>query len=273
MRAQLRSAWRTLGLGVLMAATGGSWARTADARTVYFPHQDERFLHAHQRDGGAAFVPAGAGADNPIPLVVFLHGINSTSQKHLWLGGGGRDLRPLVRGLIKSQRVGPLVLAGPSHTKNARLARKVWEGFELNAFVDDVVQATSGMVTIDRSRVVLAGHSGAGCNPNGGLAADFWSTGAPPPLALVSIDPCLDATMGDAFARRPVEVPLLLWWQSAIWAREPELFVAALERDRPQERVDRVQELPATGRNPHAAILPIALEKALRRLFGADTHH
>jgi hypothetical protein len=238
------------------------------AKTLYFPHQDARFLYRFQHDGGAAVVPEGVTSDQPLPLVVFLHGTNPSGDPHMWLGGGGRDLRPLVKRMIESGQVKPFVLAAPSHTKNAGLAFKVWQGFDLNAFVDDVVQATTGVVQLDRTRVVLAGHSGAGCNPEGGLAADFWSAGVPLPLALVSIDPCLDGKMGGAFARRPTEVPLLVWWQPAIWSREPAKFEAALVRDKPQERIDRLLQLPPTGSNPHEAILPVALQSALRELFG-----
>jgi hypothetical protein len=245
-------------------------APSAEAKTLYFPHQDTRFLYQFQRNGGAALVPEGVDPATPLPIVVFLHGTNTTAETHLWFGGAGKDLRPLVRRLIDDGHVRPFVLAAPSQTKNAGLARKVWQGFDLNLFVDDVVQATAGQVTIDRQRVVLAGHSGAGCNPSGGLAADFWSAGAPLPLALVSVDPCLDHKMGGAFARRPVEVPLLLWWQPALWTREPAKFAAALSSNKPEQRVDRVHQLPPMGRNPHEAILPVALESALRELFGTQ---
>lgn len=211
----------------------------------------------------------GNGAESePLPVVVFLHGTNPSSEPHMWLGGGGRDLRPLVKRLIDAGQVEPFVLAAPSQTKNAGLAATVWQDFDLNSFVEDVVRATEGKARIDRKRVVLAGHSGAGCNPKGGLAGDFWSAGVPLPLALVSIDPCLDRKMGAAFARRPTEVPLLLWWQPAIWVRQPAEFQAALLRDKPEERVDRVRELPPMGPNPHEAILPVAFENALRELFG-----
>ncbi len=254
-------------LGVALGLASAVSAAAPAPETLYFPHRDEHFLYPHQKNGGAAVVPARVDASAPLPVVVFLHGTNSTSQPHLWLGGGRRDLRPLVQRLIQSGSVEPFVLAAPSQTKNAWLARSVWQDFDLNAFVDDVARATEGKVTIDRERVVLAGHSGAGCNPSGGLAADFWSAGGPLPLALISIDPCLDRKMGGALARRPTEVPLWLWWQSAIWEREPAKFQAALARDKPEERVDRVLKLPPMGVNPHEAILPVALESALRELF------
>jgi Alpha/beta hydrolase family len=243
----------------------------AHAKTLYFPHQDAKLLYRFQKNGGAAVLPDQARPEGEaLPLVVFLHGTNPTSEPHMWLGGLGRDLRPLVKKLIDGGQVQPFVLAGPSQTKNAGLAATMWQEFDLSTFVDDVVRATDGLVRIDRKRVVLAGHSGAGCNPRGGLASDYWSAGSPLPLALVSIDPCLDRKMGGAFARRPSEVPLLLWWQPAIWTRQPAKFEAALLREKPEQRVDRVRELPPMGANPHEAILPIALESALRELLGAE---
>ena len=254
--------------GVALAALSCAFTAPAQAKTTYFKHDDGRFLYRYQRNGGAAVVPDGASAEQRLPLVVFLHGTNPTSEPHLWMGGGGKDLRPLIARLIGSGAVKPFVLAAPSQTKNAGLAAKVWQDFDLNRFVEDVMKATDGQVVIDRDQVVLAGHSGAGCNPSGGLATDFWSAGTPLPLALVSVDPCLDRKMGGAFARRPTEVPLLLWWQPAIWVREPAKFTAALSRDKPEQRVDRVLELPPMGANPHDAILPVALESALRELFG-----
>ena len=79
--------------------------------------------------------------------------------------------------------------------------------------------------------------------------------------------------MGGAFARRPTEVPLLLWWQPAIWVRQPAKFEAALFLDKPEDRVDRLRELPPMGANPHEAILPIAFESALRELFATEADY
>jgi hypothetical protein len=257
-------------LHALAALVAVSFSATAEAKTLYFQHDDARLMHRFQRKGGAALVPESVSPEQKLPLVVFLHGTNPTSEPHLWMGGGGKDLRPLARRLIDSGKVQPFVLAAPSQTKNAGLAATVWQDFDLNRFVEDVAAATNGEVQIDRERVVLAGHSGAGCNPKGGLASDFWSAGAPLPLALVSIDPCLDRKMGGALGRRPADVPLLLWWQPAIWVRQPAKFTAALSLGKPESRVDRVLELPPMGANPHDAILPVALESALRELFGVE---
>jgi hypothetical protein len=91
-------------LGILAGAAALGWAAPAAAKTTYFPHQDARFLYRFQRNGGAVVVPEGARASQTeaLPLVVFLHGTNPTSELHMWLGGTGRDLRPLVKRLIDS---------------------------------------------------------------------------------------------------------------------------------------------------------------------------
>src|SRR5688572_27410524 len=55
-------------LGLL---AGGLVAPSAEAKTLYFPHQDARFLYQFQRNGGAAYVPDGMDTSTPLPLVVF----------------------------------------------------------------------------------------------------------------------------------------------------------------------------------------------------------
>jgi hypothetical protein len=87
---------------------------------------------------------------------------------------------------------------------------------------------------------------------------------------LASIDPCLDDEMGGAFAQRPSEVPLFVWWQSAIGEREPEAFWGALVTGKTDERVDHMSRLLAQGPNPHEAIVPPAFEKLLRVVLPSD---
>ena len=77
----------------------------------------------------------------------------------------------------------------------------------------------------------------------------------------------LDEEMGGAFAKRPAQIPLLVWWQSAIWPRDPDAFWAALIAGKPAERVDRLTKLPARGPNPHDAIVPLAFDNMLRELL------
>lgn len=252
----------------LLLAGQPAWAGPAPLKvqTRYFPFEDQRYLNRYERLSGAVLLPDVDSAVR-LPLIVLLHGVNPGGELHLWLGGGARDLRPLATSLMQSAKVTPFVLAAPSQTRAARSADSLWEGFDLGSFVQAVADASAGAVEIDREHVVLMGHSGAGCNPSGGLASAFWADGTPIPRALVSIDPCLDAEMGTAMSKRPASVPLLLWWQSVIWPRDPLAFWAALTLNDDGQRIDRMQELEVAGVNPHEAIVPVAFERSVRELF------
>ena len=107
---RLRRLWRTTAAWAAAAASCGL-TTSAEAETVYFQHEDARFLHRYQRNGGAAVVPEGVPAAQALPLVVFLHGTNPTSEPHLWMGGGSKDLRPLAtrpyRSLIVTANASP----------------------------------------------------------------------------------------------------------------------------------------------------------------------
>lgn len=260
----------TLARGLRVAAVLGTVAlpRMAHAApdTVYFPHADAEYLYPGQKNGGAALVPEHP-ADAALPLIVFLHGTNPDGDLHFWFGGGGRDLRPVAAQLYRSATVKPFIFAGPSQTRAARHGRKLWNQFNLDGFVEDVARALDGRAKIDRESVVFVGHSGAGCNFTGGLATDFWSRGSVRPLALVAVDPCLDAGTGAALSRRPSSVPLWLMWQAAVWPRDPGAFRHALAAQRPPGRVDRIEKVHVAGPDPHEAILPLALERAARELF------
>ena len=268
----LRLLARARSLGLTLALTVGLHCRVAlstnssSSTTVYFAHKDSTYLNPGQRAGGAALVPERVGPD-PLPLLVFLHGTNPNGDLHLWLGGGGRDLRPVARRLYRSKKLQSFVLAGPSQTHAAKHGRTLWQGFDLDTFVEDVARALDGKATIDRGAVVFFGHSGAGCSAQGGLASDFWSQARVFPRMLVAVDPCLDARSGAAFSRRPAGVPLWVMWQSAMWPREPAIFRQTLKKGRPEGRVDRVEALSVVGANAHDAILPVALERAASELF------
>lgn len=258
--------WRGFWLSTALALAISLVSNVGLAATLHFPYADADYLYPGQHDGGAALVPEDPGQE-PLPLVVFLHGVNPRRDMHLWLGGGEHDLRPVAQRLYRSKSVRPFILAGPSQTRSAQTGRMLWTNFDLAGFVADVARAVDGRATVDRDSVVFVGHSGAGCSARGGLASDFWSRNGPLPLALIAVDPCLDANQGRALSRRPASVPLWLMWQSAVWPRHPVAFRRALSQDRSPERVDRIEELRATGANPHDTILPMALEKAARELF------
>jgi hypothetical protein len=143
----------------------------------------------------------------------------------------------------------------------------LWTRFDLDRFVADVERALGGRAAVDPEAVIVLGHSGAGCNASGGLTTDFWSQGRIAPRSLVSIDPCLDEELGHAVARRPSTVPLWVMWQAREWPRQLGAFERALSAHEAPGRLDRIEKMDVTGPNPHEAILPLALERAVRELL------
>jgi hypothetical protein len=128
----------------------------ASVETAYFEHEDERYLYPSQRHGGVALVPAGTPGRR-LPLLVFLHGSNPAQALHFWMGGGGRDLRPVVGQLLASKRVKPFIFAGPSQTKAAAHGRNLWTHFDLDRFVGDVERGLDGRAIVDPDSVIEMG--------------------------------------------------------------------------------------------------------------------
>ena len=210
----------------------------------FFPYHDAQYLSPGQSLGGQAYVPPGA-RDNA-RLLVFLHGNNDGGMLHGGMGATdtGYDLRPLVPS--------DTIVAAPSQTRNASGAG-LWAGFNLDEFVAAVEAATGA--TIDRSRVVLMGHSGAGCSSVGGLLAPL---GTIKPQLVAVVDVCAGPTYGDYFGKLGEQVPVSVFYQTKSWARDFAGFQAALKGRATMEEI-----VPPASGNPHDAIVPIAVSKVL----------
>jgi hypothetical protein len=227
--------------------------RASAGTTVHFPYEDDRYLLPSQHDGGTVYVPDSASAaDRPVPIVVFLHGINPEGDLHVWMEGD-HDLRPVVDALT-SGGVEPFVLAAPSQTKEAGRGRYLWPDFDVDDFVAHASRAASRHVDVDMHRVYVVGHSGAGCNTDGGIAAAAHATRARV-RGVLAVDTCMDQDAGGALARIPPRVPVWVTWQNQTWPRDVDEFRDALGSA--ALRV-RIQRLDVHGPDPHEAIVPRA---------------
>src|SRR5581483_3757784 len=103
--------------------------------------------------------------------------------------------------------VGAFVVAAPSQTKDALTPATLWNDLDLDDFAAKTASAVAASVEIDRDRVYVIAHSGAGCNPSGGITRAARAH----VRAVMALDTCLDEESGKSFA------PLTrLWvlWQS-----------------------------------------------------------
>jgi hypothetical protein len=105
----------------------------------------------------------------------------------------------------------------------------MWQDFDLDDFVAAVDAALGPRAEVDRDAVIVLGHSGAGCNPNGGLQRVARAASNVVPRALLAIDTCMDEESGAALGSAPSSARVLVRWQSEIWPRPLDRFRAAFK--------------------------------------------
>jgi hypothetical protein len=235
-------------------------AAAAASASVTFPFDDARYLQPGEKEGGLVH-RTDEGASGALPLVVYLHGTNEKGPLHRGLGAPGFDLRKTIETLD----LPPLLIAGPSTTKDAWTGSKLWPDFDLTRFVDAVDGALPSGVKADRARVILAGHSGAGCNQTGGLLSRAGLS----PFAILAIDTCLDADFGRAFGEAASRAPVHVFWQES-WPRDvagfEAAFTEALQKD--SARRGTIERVDVQGPNPHEDIVPLTIARMLPELLG-----
>jgi hypothetical protein len=226
---------------------------------------------------GRAFVhtsAAAAGPATPLPIVVFIHGLNTDRIKYRWIGGGNEgDVRRILADLLESGRIPPTLIAAPSSIIPAAVTNAVtsWPAFDLDRFLDLTAERLAGVATLDRSRVIVAGHSGAGCNPNGGLPAAIH--GKTRPLAALSIDTCMLPSVAVELARAHPSTHVIVSWQTQTWAKRPiagfkSAFLKEVALTPPSPGVLReLEHATPTEPMPHDAMVPLTFKTWLPKLL------
>jgi len=245
-----RSGMRTTLLSIVAALTIST---TASASDVTFAFDDARLLRENETEGGLVHT-YGTGVE--APLVVFLHGVNDGGLVHRGLGAGTFDVRAIVDELIDEGLIEPPVLAGPSQTRDAWSGAKLWNGLDLGAFVDATERASG--TKIDRARVILVGHSGAGCNTGGGLLGPMTSVR---PLAIIALDPCMDERFARAWVSAADVSPIHIAYQDLIWPREYAAFKAVIDGTKGKPIAITRHNAPTA--NPHEEVVRLGLRAAL----------
>ena len=169
---------------------------------------------------GRAFVHSSIATvtEKPAPILVFLHGMNTELIKYRWMGGGQEgDVRRIVAELMEAGSITPMIVAAPSSIDPVTASNAVllWPAFDLDGFLDRTSARLHGIATIDRSRVVVVGHSGAGCNIRGGLATALRAKTVP--FADLVVDTCMATDFAKDLAHAPPATNVVVSWQSMSW--------------------------------------------------------
>jgi hypothetical protein len=239
-------------------------------KSIDFAFHDEEYLLPRHHAGGRAYVPKQVTSDEPVPLVVFLHGVNRRNRLHLWLGSGPADLRARMDKWIARGDLPPAVLAAPSQTRDALWPGMLWSGIDLDEFVAAAERAVAGRARIARDQVIVAGHSGAGCNLTGGILRIAAARGAIRPIGIVALDTCLDADVGQALGRANESTRIAAYWQSVIWKRKVVDFAIGfgLVRQEYPPGNDWFEHVHPRGRRPHDALVAPSLLEAISVMLG-----
>ncbi len=229
-----------------------------------FEFEHRRYMFSREAPGSIAHVAGGQPGES-LPLVVFLHGMNADRDVHLWMGGGPGNLREHVDSWVRAGDVTPLILAAPTHTRYALAANLMWPDFDLSEFITATETALGGRAHVDTSRVIVVGHSGAGCNPRGGIFSPEVIKHPDRVSAVVAIDSCVDEDVTPTFQALARGTRVLYFWQPA-WSRPVDDLAKIC--DAPGASCS-VQEISGLHGNPHNTVLPVALGRALVELLPA----
>ncbi len=212
---------------------------------------------------GRAWIPPQvlATPDAPHPLIVFMHGLNKDRVPFRWMGvPADPDFRELVGTLTDAGRIEAPIVVAPTTTFECDVPRSMWPGFDLPWFLDLAIRNVEPRATVDRTRVLLVGHSGAGCNTTGGMAR---AVGSGVPLrAVLVIDTCMDPPAGPLFARAAPDTDVVITWQPFTWKRPVQEFTAgflqASESTGARGARSVIRYAPS-GSNQHNAMVELSL--------------
>jgi hypothetical protein len=219
-----------------------------------------------------AYAPPQASArGKPVPLIVFLHGTNKKLVKYRWMGGGiDPDLRFMFDDLIKRGVIEPVAVAAPTSIVKSQVLHSSWDYFDVDKFVELTAKALEGTVEIDTSRIIVAGHSGAGCSTEGGLAA--LAATKRRLLGVFSIDTCMRDWLAKRLAQIDKRTHVIVSYQTTSWTDRPfdefrKTFARAVGKRPPESGVLRTIEELRASQAAHQATVALSFEKWLPKLL------
>ena len=246
-----------------------------DGTTVDYAYDGKDIGHTERAWLGRAFVHKKAAADpeKALPLLVFVHGLNTELIKYRWFGGGNEgDVRRIVQELIEAGQVPPMIVAAPSTVtpQNAVVAATSWMGFDLDHFVAKTEEALKGKAKIDKTKILVAGHSGGGCNIKGGIATALKAKNL---HTVMSIDTCMGTDLATALAQAKRSTNVVVSWQAITWQTRPlKDFRTVFEREVKKTPADSgilraLDFMTPTIPSPHDAMVSLTLKKYLPMLL------
>lgn len=247
-----------------------------DGQTIDYAWDGKDIGHPERAWLGRSFVHRTVAADpaKPRPLLVFIHGLNSERIRYRWMGGGNEgDVRRIVANLIEAGKIPPMIVAAPSSIVLASVTNAVtsWPAFDLDRFITHTRNALGGVATIDTTRIIVAGHSGGGCNAKGGMASAISAKN--PVFAAFAIDTCMLLDFAEVLAGARSDTHVVVSWQTQSWAKRPfdmfrSRFTSLVKKNPPASGFLReLEHVRVTEPMAHDAMVGITLGRWLPTLL------
>lgn len=235
---------------------------------IEFPFDDELQLMPGETNAGKVWRSRGLPYDGgAVPLVIFVHGIVFDGLRHHWLTvdpAGPWDARPFLANLVDAGEIAPMIAAVPSQTRDATDPGHLFVDLDFDRFVDAVEKAIAPHQRVDRTRIVVVGHSGAACDPNASfttLRAKSFTT-----RAFFAIDGCMTASSARTLVSSNAR-DVFVVYQETIWNERPfaefrATWTEELEHHWPRgqrvlERIEPISE------NAHLALVELTMRRWL----------
>jgi pimeloyl-ACP methyl ester carboxylesterase len=251
-----------------------------DGQTIDYAWDGKDIGHRERAWLGRSFVHRTLASDpaKPRPLLVFIHGLNTERIRYRWMGGGNEgDVRRIMSTLMESGKIPPMIVAAPSSIVLDSVTNAVtsWPAFDLDRFITHTRDALAGVATIDTSRIIVAGHSGGGCNAKGGMATAISAKNHV--YAALAIDTCMLLDFADVLASAPSDTHVVVAWQSQSWSKRPfdlfrTQFTSSVKKNPPAAGFLReLEHVRVKEPSPHDAMVGITLGRWLPTLLPVTT--
>ncbi|MEI8255905.1 MAG: hypothetical protein WCJ30_09545 [Deltaproteobacteria bacterium] len=239
------------------------------AGVATFAFDDVHLLDRRQHNSGAVWLTPNARPGSAVPLLIYLHGVNRHRILHRWMHGSDRDMRTIVGPMALEHLVGPMAVAVPSTTgDSAQTQLTLYPRFDVSAFIDAVDRALAPQgFRVDRQRVILSGHSAAGCVRHNGF---LNAVGSPAVRVLLDIDCCMNEHFAQILASAPPAQRVIVAYQDHMWNADRDYSSFAWNFRRLSAGVDPAQRVlqyyRASGPDAHNDMVQIVLRDWLPRL-------
>lgn len=261
------------------ASTSKSTPPPLNGITIDFSYDAKDIGKPERAYMGRAFVHQKAAEDPNAerPFLVFIHGLNREKIKYRWMGGGNEgDVRRIIAEMTESSAISPVLVAAPSSIipQAVDVAVTSWPAFDLDRFIRLSEEALAGKARIDKKRIIVAGHSGGGCNSKGGIFSVIHAKTRP--LAILSIDTCMLPDAAPLLAQAPPDMHTIVSFQTQSWAGRPisdfqKIFVRESKKWPANPNVFRhIEQIRPKEPMPHDAMVPITLRTWLPKLLAVS---